>query len=71
MKSSIHPCIGHWVAIGRGVVYYGRAAHAFNAGIKCRHGIGDGDGDDDIIMMVMMMMMIMEMVMMTMMMLTR
>ena len=25
------------MAIGRAVVYYARAAHAFSAGIKCRH----------------------------------
>ena len=69
----MHPCLGNWLAIRRGVVYYARAAHAFSAGITCRHGIaacdGDGDGDDDTI--VMEMMMIMEMVMMAMMKLIR
>ena len=25
------------MAIGRAVVYYARAAHAFSAGIKCQH----------------------------------
>ena len=34
-----HPCSGNWVAIGRAVVYYSRAVHAFSAGIKCRHSI--------------------------------
>ena len=33
----MHQCPGKWVAIGRAVVYYARAAHAFSAGIKCRH----------------------------------
>ena len=33
----MHPCQGNWVAIGRTVVYYARAAHAFSAGIKYRH----------------------------------
>ena len=33
----MHPCLGNWVAIGRVVVYYARATHAFSAGIKCRH----------------------------------
>ena len=33
----MHPCTGDRVAIGRAVVYYARAAHAFSAGIKCRH----------------------------------
>ena len=28
---------GNWVAIGRVVVYYAKKAHAFSAGIKCRH----------------------------------
>ena len=32
-----HPCPGHWVEIGRSVVYYARAAHVFSAWIKCRH----------------------------------
>ena len=36
VRSSVHPCSGHWVAIGRAVVYHSQAAHAFCAGIKCR-----------------------------------
>ena len=35
----LHPCLGNSVQIGRPVVYYARAAHAFSEGIKCRHGI--------------------------------
>ena len=31
----MHP--GNWVAIKRAVVYCAQAAHAFSAGIKCRH----------------------------------
>ena len=37
VRSSTHPCPGKWVAIRCAVVYYARAAHAFSAGIKCRH----------------------------------
>ena len=37
VRSSMHPCPQHWVAIGRVVVYYARASHSFSAGIKCRH----------------------------------
>ena len=37
VRSSMHPCPGNWVAIGRAVVYYAQAAHAFSAGIKCWH----------------------------------
>ena len=37
VKSSMHPFIGNWMAIGRAVVYYAQAAHTFSAGIKCRH----------------------------------
>ena len=37
LRSSMHPCPGDWVAIGRAVVYYARAAQAFSAGIKWRH----------------------------------
>ena len=33
----MHLCPGNVVAIGRGVVYYVRAAQTFSAGIKCRH----------------------------------
>ena len=36
-RSSMHPCPEKWVVIGCRVVYYARAAHAFSAGIKCRH----------------------------------
>ena len=34
---SKHPCPRNSVAIGRAVVYYARAAHAFTTGIKCWH----------------------------------
>ena len=37
VKSSMHPCPGNWVAIGRAVVYHGRAAHTFSTGTKYRH----------------------------------
>ena len=37
VRPSMHPCPGNWIAIGRAVVYYARAAHSFSAGIKCRH----------------------------------
>ena len=37
VRSSMHLCPGTWMAIERAVVYYARAAHAFSAGIKCRH----------------------------------
>ena len=30
-------CLGKWMAIGRAVVYYTRAAHKCCTGIKCRH----------------------------------
>ena len=33
----MHLCQGNWVVIGRAVVYYARAAHTFNAEIKCPH----------------------------------
>ena len=33
-ETSIHPCPGSWVAIGRVVVYYVQVARAFSAGIK-------------------------------------
>ena len=33
----MHICPGNWMAIGHAVVYYARAAHAFNAGIKWQH----------------------------------
>ena len=36
-RSSLHPCPGNLVAIGRAVVYYAWTAQAFSAGIKCRH----------------------------------
>ena len=31
----MHQCPEIWIAIRHAVVYYARAAHAFNAGIKC------------------------------------
>ena len=37
VRSSVHPRPGNRVAIRSTVVYYSRAAHAFSAGIKCRH----------------------------------
>ena len=37
VRSSMHPCPGNWVAIGRAVEYYALATHAFSAGMKCRH----------------------------------
>ena len=39
VRSSMHPCPGNWVAIRRAAVYNARAAHAFNAGSKCRYSI--------------------------------
>ena len=36
LKTSMHPCSGNLVAIGR-AVYFARVAHAFSAVIKCRH----------------------------------
>ena len=36
VRSSMHPCPGNWVVIGRVVVYYVWSAHVFSAGIKCR-----------------------------------
>ena len=33
----MHLCPENWKAIGRAVVYYAWAAHAFSTGIKCRH----------------------------------
>ena len=35
--SSMHLCQGNWVTIGRAVVYYAWAAHAFSTGVKCWH----------------------------------
>ena len=37
LRSSMHPCPGTWVAIGRAAVTYARVAHAFSTGIKCCH----------------------------------
>ena len=37
MRSSMYPCPGNWIAIGRAVVYCARAAQAFRVAIKCRH----------------------------------
>ena len=34
MMSSMYPCPGNWVTIGRAVVYYARTAQALNAGIS-------------------------------------
>ena len=39
-RSSMHPSPGNWAAIVCAVVYYARPAHAFSAGIKCRHCMG-------------------------------
>ena len=36
-RSSVQPCLGNWVAIRCAVLYYARSAHAYSAGIKCRH----------------------------------
>ena len=33
----MHACPGNWLAIGRAVGYNARTAHAFGAGIECRH----------------------------------
>ena len=33
----MHLCPENWKAIGRAVVYYARASHAFSAGIEWRH----------------------------------
>ena len=37
VTSSMHPCLGNCVATRHAVVYHARTAHAFSAGIKCRH----------------------------------
>ena len=37
VSSSMHPCPENWVAIGRVVVNYARAARTLSAEIKCRH----------------------------------
>ena len=37
MRLSMHPCPGNWMTIGRTVVFYARATHAFSAGIRCLH----------------------------------
>ena len=37
VRSSMHPCPWCWVTIGHAVVYCAQTAHAFSAGIKCRH----------------------------------
>ena len=37
MRSSMHPCPGNRLTIGRAVVYYAKAAHTFSAEIKCQH----------------------------------
>ena len=43
VRSSVHSCTVHWVAIGRAVVCYVRAAYAFRAGITCLHCIRAGN----------------------------
>ena len=35
LRSSMHPCPGNRVPIGRAVVYYARAAQTFSAKFKC------------------------------------
>ena len=37
MRSSLHPSLEKWVAIGRCVVYQALLAHTVSAGIKCQH----------------------------------
>ena len=37
VRSSMPPYLGNWVAIGRAVVWYDRAAHAHSGGFKCWH----------------------------------
>ena len=37
VRSSMHPCQGNWLAIGRAVMHHARDAHTFSAGIKSRH----------------------------------
>ena len=37
VRSSMHSCPENWVAIRCAVVHYAWSAHAFSAGIKCRH----------------------------------
>ena len=37
VRSSVHACPGNWVAIGRAVVYYARAARTFSAWIEYWH----------------------------------
>ena len=37
VRSSMQLCPGKLVAIGHAVVYFAQTAHAFSAGIKCRH----------------------------------
>ena len=41
VRSSMHPCLGNWVAIERALMYFAQAAHTFSTGIKCRHCTGD------------------------------
>ena len=40
VRSSMYPCQGYWVAIGRAVMYYARDAQAVSAEIKYRHCMG-------------------------------
>ena len=37
VRSSMHPYLENWVAIGPAAVHYDQAARALNAGIKWRH----------------------------------
>ena len=37
VRSSMHPCQHNWFAVGRAVVFYVQAAHAFSAGITRWH----------------------------------
>ena len=37
VRPSLHPCPGNWVTVWRAVMYRARTAHAFSAGIECRH----------------------------------
>ena len=32
VRSSMYPCLGNWMAIGRAVVYYASAARTFSIG---------------------------------------
>ena len=47
VRSSMPPCPWNMVAIGHAVVYYARYAHAFSAGIKCRHCKDQGEAEEE------------------------